>query len=312
MHRVFCAVPEGLEVEYHAFHEVVGEVNIAPAMDRGVLFVPVAVVPRMKDLAIFRPIIEQNVREASYYVQVLAGTFGAPERDFAPIFEVARASRDPSEIAVLLKTLAPGSAVDPEAARLRSDPGLPCWEYGGLDEFRGRLRSVLHGWLARITGFDLRPAAEEDEPFLYELITGAMAERLAAHLWDRAMREPLLRMQYQASRQAYAGCYGDAEHSIVLAEGRPAGRVMVARSEAALRIVDITLGPEHRGKGLGGAILRAYLEEADRTGRCARLQVALTSPAVRLYQRLGFERVDGDEVNLEMERKPAAPPARTS
>ncbi len=310
MHRVFCAAPDGLEEEGRAFQDVISELNEESAMPRGMLFVPVSIVPRMKKLAPFRTLIEQNIRNASYYVQILAGTFGAPERDFAPLLEIARASLAPPNIAVLLKAVPPGTLIDPEAARFRSElqenASLARSEFRDVSEFRARLRAVLGGWLARLAGFELRPAIAEDEPFLYDLVTGAMAERLAASAWKPAMRETLLRMQYEAARRGYAERFPDAEHSIIVVEGQPAGHTIIARSDEELRIVDIIVAHQFRGNGLGTAVLKTYLDEAERSGRRARLQVAITNPAIRLYQRLGFEQVGGDEVNLELERRPTS------
>jgi ribosomal protein S18 acetylase RimI-like enzyme len=308
MHRVFCAAPEGLEEECRVFYDLIPEVNAEPAMARGVLFVPVSITARIKKLAPFRTVLEQNIRDSSFYLQVLAGSFGAPERNFAPLLEIARRALDAVNIAVLLKTLPSGTPIDPEAARLRSElrnnAGLAWWEFRDPDQFRARLRTVLGGWLSRVSGFELRAATSEDEPFLYELVTGAMAERLAASAWEPAMRDTLLRMQYDACRRGYAERFPEAEHSIIVIQGQPAGHIIVARSAEEIRIVDMIIAPQSRGRGVGGAVLKAYLEGASRAGRRVRLQVALTNPAVRLYQRLGFEPAGGDEVNLELERRP--------
>ncbi|HWR54026.1 MAG TPA: GNAT family N-acetyltransferase [Bryobacteraceae bacterium] len=309
MRRVFCAAPDGLEEERRAFHDLISEVNAESAMARGVLFVAVSIVPRMKKLAPFRTLIEQNIRDASFYVQVLANDFGASERDFGPVLEIARGSLAPPNIAVLLKAAPPGTLIDSDAARFRSElrrnAGLPWYEYRHAHEFRARLRDVLGGWLARVARFELRPAIADDEPFVYNLVTGAMAERLAAFAWEPTMRGALLRMQYEAATRGYAEHFPHAEHSIVLVEGQPAGHIIVARSHEELRIVDIVIAPQFRGNGLGAGVLETYLEEADRSSRRARLQVALSNPAIRLYKRLGFEQVGGDEVNLELERSPA-------
>ncbi len=50
--------------------------------------------------------------------------------------------------------------------------------------------------------------------------------------------------------------------------------------------------PQHRGRGVGGALLRAIISEA--TGRGAtnlHLEVRAGNAAVRLYRREGFEKV---------------------
>jgi ribosomal protein S18 acetylase RimI-like enzyme len=104
-------------------------------------------------------------------------------------------------------------------------------------------------------------------------------------------------MQYQARRAGYAVQYPDAESSIVMFEGQPAGHTLVARSGEGLRIVDIVVAPQFRGRGLGTAVLKSFLA----SGLPVRLQVARHNPAVRLYERLSFKVVASDDVNLEME-----------
>jgi ribosomal protein S18 acetylase RimI-like enzyme len=153
----------------------------------------------------------------------------------------------------------------------------------------------------------LRPATPEDEPFLYELITLTIADQLAAWVWPDNVRQALLDMQYRARQQGYRSQYPDAEHSIVLVDGQPAGRLVVARLEDQVRLVDIAIAASQRGAGVGARLLTDLITEAETAGRPLRLSVTPTNPAARLYRRLGFVRIDGDEVVEEMEYKKAAP-----
>lgn len=151
----------------------------------------------------------------------------------------------------------------------------------------------------------LRPATPEDEPFLYELITATIAEQLAAWAWPDEVRRPLLDIQYRARQQGHRAQYPGAEHSVILVDGSPAGRLVVARGEDEFRLVDIVVASGSRGAGVGAGVLTGLLAEADAVGKPVRLSVSLNNPAVRLYRRLGFVRVSGDEVADEMERPPA-------
>jgi ribosomal protein S18 acetylase RimI-like enzyme len=62
---------------------------------------------------------------------------------------------------------------------------------------------------------------------------------------------------------------------------------------------------DHRGKGIGSAIIQDLLAESDRARKPLRLTVRVGNyGAIRLYERFGFQRLGGDEVNHLMERRP--------
>ncbi len=304
MHRVFCAAPEGLEPERRAFYEIVSEFNSAAAMSRGVLLVPVSVVPRVSSFAPFDGAIRENIRQSRYYIQVFALDFGPPERDFRPLFEEARRACGNGtlrEVVVLSKT--PGPVVP---------NGIRSFEFQDAEKYRNLLLALFREWLEDIApaaeppalGVVLRPATPEDEPFLRELLTATVADQLAAWSWDEKMREPLLRMQVDARRIGYRQQYPDADESILLADGKPAGYLIVLRREDSIRLVDIAIAAQYRNRGLGTRLIGELLEESGGSGKPVRLQVALHSPALRLYQRLGFLPIGGSEVVVELERAP--------
>jgi GNAT superfamily N-acetyltransferase len=108
-------------------------------------------------------------------------------------------------------------------------------------------------------------------------------------------------MQYDAQSRSYAYCYPGAEHSLLLAGDRPAGRIMVERAAAVIRLADISLLPEYRGQGSGTVLLRQLIEECRAMGGKICLHVLSNNPARRLYLRLGFRQVGGDALYDEME-----------
>jgi len=78
----------------------------------------------------------------------------------------------------------------------------------------------------------------------------------------------------------------------------------VDRSGDTTVLVDVALLAEHRGRGVGGALMGALLAEAQAACRAVRLHVSRTNPAARLYERLGFVRKGGDEMYAAMEWRP--------
>ena len=91
---------------------------------------------------------------------------------------------------------------------------------------------------------------------------------------------------------------------VVLVDGVPAGRLYVDRTADEIRVVDITLLPEHRGAGVGESLLEPILDEGDRDGLPVTIHVERHNPALRLYDRLGFEVVDDLGVYLFLRRPP--------
>jgi ribosomal protein S18 acetylase RimI-like enzyme len=82
----------------------------------------------------------------------------------------------------------------------------------------------------------------------------------------------------------------------------PIGRIVVERSGAAWRIVDLAIIPPQRNRGLGTTIMRALMDEAGHAGKTVRLKVASThDPSMRLYLRLGFVPIETDPFYIEME-----------
>jgi len=144
MHRVFCATAWELEGERRAFQDVVGEVNAAEAMTRGLLYVPVTLV-NIRDKRPSQYAVDENIRACRYYMLAASDGWGPPERHFERDYRLALACRqDPAlpmrETAFLWQRLAPESVV-PE--------GLPAptREFTTTDDFKVRVRELLVEWL---------------------------------------------------------------------------------------------------------------------------------------------------------------------
>jgi len=142
--------------------------------------------------------------------------------------------------------------------------------------------------LGGIVSFSTRPALDSDEAFLFTLYAATREGELATWGWAPPQRETFLRMQWLAQRRAWAARFPAAEDRLLLVEGRPAGRLLVARGEREWWLVDVALLPAHRGGGLGTRLLRELREEAGRARVPLKLHVLRGSPARRLYVRLGF------------------------
>ncbi|HEY4583867.1 MAG TPA: GNAT family N-acetyltransferase [Lysobacter sp.] len=139
-----------------------------------------------------------------------------------------------------------------------------------------------------------RPATEADVPFLLALRRQTMHAHLAASGADTSEAHHLERLRR------------DFGHARVLElDGRPVGLLKVRRASGEWEIVQIQLGPELQGKGLGRALLQQVIDEATAAGAGLRLSVLKANPARRLYERLGFV-VVGEKAQEYVMRRAAA------
>ncbi|SPE25732.1 putative Acetyltransferase [Candidatus Sulfopaludibacter sp. SbA3] len=151
----------------------------------------------------------------------------------------------------------------------------------------------------------LRPEQPDDGPFLRHLITTTISQELGADFWPEPMRSHLLGVQYSARCQFFRDRFPTGESSIILLDGVAAGWLCVAALADEVRLAEIMILPEHRGKGAGTAVIRRVVENAG--DRPVRLSVnALNTNAARLYERMGFRRIGGDEVQHLMEHPAGA------
>lgn len=149
----------------------------------------------------------------------------------------------------------------------------------------------------------LRLAGPSDQEFLFQLYASTRQDEFAGAGLDRAQLEALLRMQWSAQQRWYETVYAPAESQIVICGGTPVGRIIVQHGAKAAILVDISLVPEHQGRGIGGSLIRDLIEQCNRKQVCLRLQVLKTNRAVQLYVRLGFVKTGEDGVYFQMERQ---------
>jgi ribosomal protein S18 acetylase RimI-like enzyme len=151
----------------------------------------------------------------------------------------------------------------------------------------------------------LRPGAAEDEPFLRRLILETVAGQLGASAWPEPMRSHLLGLQYTSRRQSHRVNYPEAASQVIQVDGADAGWVVVMTMPHEIQVVDIMVLPEMRGRGIGTVVIREILATARELGKPVSLSVDPMNPsAIRLYERLGFRRTGGDEMQHFMECSP--------
>jgi GNAT superfamily N-acetyltransferase len=122
--------------------------------------------------------------------------------------------------------------------------------------------------------------------------------------WSDEQREAFVRSQFDAQHSYYQAQFPDASYQVIMVDGQRAGRVYLLRESEAIRILDLTLLPQHRNSGVGTSLIREILAEADQAGRPVNIWVENFNPSLKLFERLGFVRVQEDGFNCLMEYRP--------
>ena len=149
-----------------------------------------------------------------------------------------------------------------------------------------------------------RPITPDDLPFLARVYASTRWEELAEVPWTDEQKQAFLRFQFDAQHDHYQKHYPKASFDVVLADGEPAGRLYVDEWPKEIRLVDVALLPEHRGRGLGTRLLRGVMERAEAAAKPLTIHVEGFNPALRLYERLGFHRIGEHGPYFLMEWRP--------
>ena len=138
----------------------------------------------------------------------------------------------------------------------------------------------------------VRPENDADFPFIIELYADTRYEELAPVPWPDEAKRDFLASQCRLQRDHYAKHYRDSELLLIERAGTAIGRIYLHVATSEIRLMDIALLRDHRGIGIGRALLGALQGEAGRRKTTVTLHVEPGNPAQRLYQRLGFRLVE--------------------
>jgi SAM-dependent methyltransferase/N-acetylglutamate synthase-like GNAT family acetyltransferase len=113
-------------------------------------------------------------------------------------------------------------------------------------------------------------------------------------------------MQFLARERTYP----KVDNRIILLDGRAIGRILVDRRETLILLADIALLKEYRNAGIGSSLVRDLMKEAAAVNKPLKLHVLQNSPAVRLYERLGFCQTGFEAAYVEMTWSPVSNKAK--
>lgn len=152
-------------------------------------------------------------------------------------------------------------------------------------------------------GVSCRDVVPPDRPFLRELYREVRSAELGLTDWDEPRKRAFADDQFERQDQWYREQYPGARFLVVERDGMPIGRLYYLAGAEELRLMEMTLVPGERSRGLGTAIVRSLLEIADARGLAVTLHVETFNPARNLYSRLGFTAGEANGIYLPMRRE---------
>ncbi len=143
----------------------------------------------------------------------------------------------------------------------------------------------------------LRPCTEADNAFVYDVFCTTWEHEVAA-LPNQNLAQHVLRIQHIAQERRFQSRYPSHQRYIVLVDGEPAGRLYVHEGDSVIQVIDLTLMPQFRNRGIGTRVFRDLFSYAAQEGRSISLRVARRNErATDFYTSLGFELVTVDDLD---------------
>jgi len=150
----------------------------------------------------------------------------------------------------------------------------------------------------------LRPQEEKDNLFIETVYRSTREEELKLTNWNEEQKNAFIIMQSMAQLSDYKIKFPGAAFRVVMYGKQDAGRFYTWENEHEIRLIDISLLPSFRGKGIGSSLLGALIKRANASRKTISLHVDPVNPALHLYLRMGFIHVRNNGLHLYMERKP--------
>ena len=145
-----------------------------------------------------------------------------------------------------------------------------------------------------IENITLRDIQESDLSILCKIYGSTRTEELENGTdWSDEQKNIFIEHQFSAQHEYYQKNYLGAKFYIIEKENTTVGRLYIDFffEQKGVRIIDITLLPQWRGKNIGSSILKEIIQKAALANRNITIHVESFNPAMELYKRLGFTKI---------------------
>ena len=146
--------------------------------------------------------------------------------------------------------------------------------------------------------------SDQDMAFLCELYRTTRWQEVLQAPWTDDQRVTFLQQQFTAQHEHYNSHYPQAQKLLIQQGDKAIGRIYVDRDDRSICLIDVALLPAYQQQGIGTALLRELLAEAQLWQKKVVIHVENFNPAYRWYQRHGFEQVEDKGVYQYMEWHP--------
>lgn len=146
--------------------------------------------------------------------------------------------------------------------------------------------------------------SDTDMAFLGELYASTRWEEVLQTPWSDQQRRDFLHTQFNAQHKHYLTHYPHSDYLLIIKNSEKIGRIYVDRDDSSICLIDISLLPQYRGKGIGTLLIKELILEAQNTQKKIVLHVESFNPAFQLYKKLDFVLVEDKGVHQYMEWYP--------
>ncbi|RQP23425.1 GNAT family N-acetyltransferase [Albitalea terrae] len=157
-----------------------------------------------------------------------------------------------------------------------------------------------------LKGVMARPMVPGDLEFLQGLYASTRAAEMAATGWTEAQCRQFLDGQFELQHHYYQAHHAGADFLLLSRGAQPIGRLYWRERDDTASLIDVSLLPAERGRGIGSALMHLLVQRADERGLAIELHVEPDNPALRLYRRFGFDVAKDNGVYARMRREPEA------
>lgn len=143
-------------------------------------------------------------------------------------------------------------------------------------------------------GYSLRPACSADVPFFVAMRETTMGPIVRRHLpWIPEEQEARVLYRYDCAK-------------VITLGAQDIGLWKVASDPDLTDLIQVQLLPDFQRLGIGSHLIVRLQDDCRLAMRPITLHVFASNPALRLYQRLGFEVTEEDEHSFQMMWRPTA------